>query len=50
MAMTTLTTGKVVSEQEKVLRGPQRYGQIDAYIGHGTYGQVQKARDLLDGE
>ena len=32
------------------LTGAKRYEQLDAHIGQGTYGKVEKARDLMTGE
>jgi len=34
----------------RISQGPSRYLQLDAHIGQGTYGKVEKARDLLDQE
>jgi hypothetical protein len=36
---------------EKIpLTGSKRYKQLDAHIGQGTYGKVEKALDLFDNE
>lgn len=40
---------KQIEEKEEFI-GAERYEQLDAHIGQGTYGQVQKARDRTDGE
>lgn len=39
-----------VNVEEGPLTGARRYEQLDAHIGQGTYGKVEKARDLIDGE
>lgn len=39
-----------IEEDAKHPIGLNRYEQIDAHIGQGTYGKVEKARDRLDGE